>query len=267
MISPGLAKRPELDVERPGGAVLMRDVPDLLGDRRGLDEEIVRGVWKHPPRPLEVDDRVDHHGGDVYALGPDLAGDRFREDPLRRFGRCKAREGSLPANRRGVAGGDDGTLSRRDHRRSEPSGKMQQRHRIDLEVSVEDLGIDLEEIPERATHGVVDQDCGRAEVGANRPEGPLERSLFGDVARIRARALDLPLERREPVAVPREHRDGVPAAREAPDDRRPRTGADPGDDHDWVRHAPSCSELLFGARETLVAASATGYAMDYGRHE
>src|SRR5262245_62959254 len=42
--SPGLAKRPELDVERPGGAVLMRDVPDFLGDRRGFDEEVVGGV-------------------------------------------------------------------------------------------------------------------------------------------------------------------------------------------------------------------------------
>src|SRR5206468_7704981 len=104
MISPGLAKWPELDVERPGRAVLMRDVPDFLGDRRGLDEELVRGVREHLPRPLEVDDRVDHHVCDVYALGPDLAGDRFREDPLCRFGRREAREAGLPADRRGVAG-------------------------------------------------------------------------------------------------------------------------------------------------------------------
>src|SRR5439155_3910435 len=48
----------------------MRDVPDFLGDRRGLDEELVRGVRKHLPRPLEVDDRVDHHVGNVHALGP-----------------------------------------------------------------------------------------------------------------------------------------------------------------------------------------------------
>src|SRR6266566_2986845 len=77
-----------------------------------------------------------------------------------------------------------------------------------------------------------------AEVGANRPERPVELSDVGDVARIRARALDLPLERGEPVAVPREHRDGVPAAREAPDDGCPRARSYPGDHRDWVRHAP-----------------------------
>src|SRR5207249_228516 len=84
---------------------------------------------EHLPRPLEVDDRVDHHVCDVYALGPDLAGDRFREDPLCRFGRREAREAGLPADRRGVAGGDDGALSRRDHRRSEPSGQMPPREK------------------------------------------------------------------------------------------------------------------------------------------
>src|SRR5262249_12749382 len=90
--SPGLAKWPELDVERPGGAILMRDVEDFLGDRRGLDEEVVRGVRKSLARPFEVDHGVDRHVGHVHPPGSDLAGDRFGEDALRRLGWRKARE-------------------------------------------------------------------------------------------------------------------------------------------------------------------------------
>ena len=221
----------------------MCDVPHFLGDRRGLDEELVRRVREHPARPLEVDDGVDHHVRDVHALRPDLAGDRFREDPLRGLGRRKAREGGLAAHRRGVAGGDDGALARVDHGRSEASREMQQRHRVHLEVSVQDLGIDVQEVSERAAHGVVDEDPGHAEIGADGPERPVELRLVGDVARVAARTLDLPLERGEPLAGPREHRDRIAAAREATRDGGPRAGSHPGDDGDRVRHGgASCSQ-------------------------
>src|SRR5438034_1293006 len=117
----------------------MRDVPDFLGDRRGLDEELVRGVRKHLPRPLE---------------------------------------------------------------------------------------------------------------GAYRVEGLLEPSFIGDVAGIGARALDLPLERNEPVAASREHRDGASSAREAPGDGCARPGSYPGDHHDWVRHAHLSDPLSLHWRPT-----------------
>jgi len=78
---------------------------------------------------------------------------------------------------------------------------------------------------------------GRTEVDAYRVEGLLERGLIGAVAGIGACAVDLSLKRDEPVAASHEHRDGVPATREASRDGCARPGSYPGDHHDWVRHA------------------------------
>jgi hypothetical protein len=58
-------------------AVLMHEVPDLLGDRRRFDEELIRRVGPPLARPGEVDHRIDQHIGDMDALGPDLARDRL----------------------------------------------------------------------------------------------------------------------------------------------------------------------------------------------
>jgi len=45
---------------------------------------------------------------------------------------------------------------------------MQQCHRIDLEILIQDLGIDLHEVAESAADRVVDQHLRRAEFGAGR---------------------------------------------------------------------------------------------------
>src|SRR5689334_23128534 len=70
---PGLAVRAQLDVERPGAALLVCHVPDLFGDRSGLDEEIVRLVLVALARPGDVDHRIDYQVGDVHALGSQVA--------------------------------------------------------------------------------------------------------------------------------------------------------------------------------------------------
>src|SRR5271166_2337755 len=86
-ISPGLAEWSYFDVERPGAPILMRDVPDFLGDCGWSDKELAGSVGKALSRPFQVDDRVDKHIGNVHALGSQLTGDRFREYSLRGLGR------------------------------------------------------------------------------------------------------------------------------------------------------------------------------------
>jgi len=96
ILSPGLAKWPDFDIERPGGSILMRDVPDFVGDCRRRDEKFVRRVGETLARPLEIDNRVDEHIGHVHALRSDFARDRFRENPLRGFGRRESGKLALP---------------------------------------------------------------------------------------------------------------------------------------------------------------------------
>ena len=115
---PDLAIRADFNVEGPGGAVLMDDVEDLVGDRGRLGEELVglvggqqgAGAWL-------VDQRVDGDVGDMHALLSQVAGERLAEDALRRLGRRENRRVFLAPVSRGVAGGDDGAPPRRDHRR------------------------------------------------------------------------------------------------------------------------------------------------------
>src|SRR4029453_4286068 len=76
--SPRLRERPDLDVERPRGPLLLGDVPHLLGDRGGLDEERVsRRLRSHRSRPFEVDDGGNYDIRDVHAFRPDPASDRL----------------------------------------------------------------------------------------------------------------------------------------------------------------------------------------------
>src|SRR4030095_6253405 len=111
--SPNLGERAHLDVERPCRAFLVGDVPGFLGDCGWLDEERVsRRLGSHRPGPFQIDDGIDHDVGDVHALRSDLAGDRFREYPLCRLGRRKAREPRLAAKRRRGPGDDERAFSR-----------------------------------------------------------------------------------------------------------------------------------------------------------
>jgi len=81
---------------------------------------------------------------------------------LRGLGRRESSEVGFAAKCRGVATRDDRSFSRRYHCRSQSSREIQQRHRIDLEVPIEHVRINLHEIAKRAAHSIVDQDLRRA---------------------------------------------------------------------------------------------------------
>src|SRR5215471_14568890 len=83
--SPGLAKRSEFHVEGPGAPILVGDVPDFLGNSGGGDEEVVRRVRPPLARPLQVDDRVDHHIGDVYPFWAEFGAYCFESSVELRF--------------------------------------------------------------------------------------------------------------------------------------------------------------------------------------
>jgi hypothetical protein len=164
----------------------------------------------------------------VYTFWSKLAGDRFRENPLRRLGRRKTRKVGFAAECRGVAGGNNGAFSCRDHSRRQPSGQIEQRHRIDLKVSVQHLGIDFQKVPERTTHRIMDQHFRCTELGAYRRKGGVELRFIGDIAWIGTRARDLSLQHDEPLLITSEHRNRIAAARKAAHDRRARSWTYPG---------------------------------------
>src|SRR5262249_40169527 len=97
--SPLLADRPQGDLERPRRALLVRDVPDGVGDRRRTREELLRPGGEGLARPRHVDHRVDDHVGDVDALRSEAPRHRLREDALRRLRRREGREGRRPSPR------------------------------------------------------------------------------------------------------------------------------------------------------------------------
>src|SRR3546814_8644763 len=107
---------PDLCKERPGVARLVREVEDVVGDRRRRNEEVVGLVGQAFALPGQVDYRIDNEIGDMHALGPKIARQRFRQDALRGLGRREARETRLAAQGGGVAGDEDRTSTRLSYR-------------------------------------------------------------------------------------------------------------------------------------------------------
>src|SRR4029077_15921927 len=95
----------------------------------------------------------------VDTLRTQIARDRLGENPLRRLGRRETGETWLTPQCRGIAGGNYRAFAGADHRRSKPPREVQQPHRVDLKIAVENLRIDLQERAERATDRVVDDDA------------------------------------------------------------------------------------------------------------
>src|SRR5439155_1235849 len=81
--------------------------------------------------------RIDDKVSNVHALRTELTRHRFRQDALRRLGRGKAGKGGLAPQCRRVAGGDDGTVTRLDHGGSKSAREIEQPHRVDLKVAVQ----------------------------------------------------------------------------------------------------------------------------------
>src|SRR5665213_2729511 len=225
----------DLGEERPGVPRLVREMMDFGCDRSGRDEEIVRRVGHALALPRHVDHRVDDEIGNVDALWPQVARERFRKDALRGFRRRKAGEGGAPTLRRGVPGHDQRAFPGCDHCGRRQPRQVEQRHRVALEVALENSGLDLRERAERATHGVVDDDFGLAEP-RNRS---LQRNGIGNVARHGDRIRYLLLQGGEPIRISGQHGHAIAAFSEAARDSGARARADTSDNGERLHAARS----------------------------
>src|SRR3546814_20106331 len=79
----------------------------LVGDVRGLDEEIIGLAGEALARPGNVDYRVDDEIGDMDAERPEFARDGFGEDALRRLGRREPGKSRAAEFGRRIAGAGD----------------------------------------------------------------------------------------------------------------------------------------------------------------
>ena len=237
-----------------GAAVLLKDMPDLVRDGGGFDEEAVGGVRVTFARPGDVDDGVDHDIGDVDALGASVARDRLGEDALRRLGGREAGELGASALGGGVAGRDDRaralstipapTVARGKAGPSCWSGS-----------SVGVPRIDAVEGAEGAAHGVVHQDRRRAHVASQGGKRGVDLRFIRDVAGVSPGMLDIPLQRRQALAIAGEHGDGVTAGGKPAHNRAARTWTDACDDSNGTIHVCIPSNGLFPilhSKKTLI---------------
>jgi hypothetical protein len=201
-------------------------VPHLIGDVRGLNEEVVGCIGATSARPFEIDHRIDQDISDVDPFGAHFPRDRLGEDPLRRLGWSEAREITLASQSGSIARGDDGALARLDHERRHTSRKMQKRHDIDLEIALDDGRINFQEISERSADGVVKHDMGQAKFRKDLVKCFIEtgsiRYIDGKCLCARNFRLDL----RQPFLISRYHGDVVTALDETSNDRGSGPGAD-----------------------------------------
>jgi Periplasmic binding protein len=233
---PALAKGPQFDIERPRAAMLVCHMPNLVRDRRGLNEKVVWPLRPALPRPLQVDHGVDDNIGDVHAFRTQIARHCLGKYPLRRLGRGETGETRLAPQCRGIPSGNDRALARGDHRRSKSPREVQQAHRIDLKIAVENLRIDLAECAECAADGVVDDDVGIAEIALYRRRHRFDLRRIGHVAAISLRAWQLFFQSGKTLLVPGEKGYAITAFGEPPGERRTRAGSDAGYQANWCSH-------------------------------
>ena len=170
----------------------------------------------------------------MHTLRSESAGHRLGEDPLGRLRWRKACEVRLPTVSRRVARTQNHAAPGFDHRRSDQPAQMEQRHRVHLEVTLQHIGVDRQEVAERAADCVVDDDGRIAHLVPDPIHRGGELSFVGDVTRERDGALQFARERLEPLRIAREQRDAV-ALGEAPRQRRSSARTDTGDQAHFLR--------------------------------
>ena len=97
-ISPFFRERAKLGKERPCRAILVVEVPQLVGDRGWFDEKLVRRVAQAFAHSRHIDHGVDQDIGDMDTARSEVARDRFRQNALGGLGRSKAGKVRLAAN-------------------------------------------------------------------------------------------------------------------------------------------------------------------------
>ena len=100
-------------------------------------------------------------------------------------------------------------------------------------------------VPQRSAHGVVHQDRRRAHVAPQGGKRGVDLSFVRDVAGVGLGVLDIPLQRRQALAIAGEHGDRVTAGGEPAHDRAARTWADACDDGNGTIHVRILSNSLF----------------------
>ena len=113
---------------------------------------------------------------------------------------------------------------------------MEQRDRVDREVLLQQLGLDLLEVAEGAAHGVVDQDARGSELSCDARERFGDLCLVCDVARIGAGARQLRCELLQTALRAGEQGHLIAAGGKAARERAARAGADARDDADSLGH-------------------------------
>ena len=139
---PVFAERSNQDVERPSRSGLVCYVVTLVRDIAGVAEEIVGLVRETLAGPGYIYDRIDRDERNVYTFRAQMARHRLTENALCGLGRSKTRKVFYAPIGGGITGTEYRAMPLFDHLRRCGLRKMQERHRVDLKVSVEHVGID-----------------------------------------------------------------------------------------------------------------------------
>ncbi|MCT1015632.1 hypothetical protein N0664_05045 [Pseudomonas aeruginosa] len=194
-------------------------MPNFIGYIGRLNEEIVRSLGAGSTSPGNIDHGINEHVSHMYPLRPKLSCDRLSENTLSCFGRGKPREVAFASKRRGIPCGDDRTGACLDHRGGDVPCQVKKRHDINLEVSIQDGGINLYEVPKGATNGVVNNDIWWAKVTSDQIQRLAEACRISDINWLRLGVGNAGLDGLEPIRVSRNHGDVVATFGESANNR------------------------------------------------
>src|SRR5208282_1646433 len=110
-----LLERPDIEMVAPHAPILMREVPEGVGDCRRLEQVFVLCIGEEFPEQRHVDAAIYIHVRDVDSLWMKIARHHLAETSHRKLGRSERRRVWPRPDARGRAGDQNGAAAPRKH--------------------------------------------------------------------------------------------------------------------------------------------------------
>src|ERR1700730_17123025 len=151
----------------PRAAILMREVPEGVGDRRRFQEIFVLCIAKQFSEQRHVDAAIDIDVCDVDSLGMKIARHHLRKPRNRKLGRREGRGGRPRPHTRCCAGNQNRTAPALEHLRDYLSRPQKCPEGVEAPGLLEYLGRRLHQPADRAPPTIEDQNLDWAELAVN----------------------------------------------------------------------------------------------------
>src|SRR5215471_2056217 len=177
-----LRKGPHIQFVAPHATVLMSQVPERVGDRRGLEQVLVLRVRPELPQQRHIDTAVDIHIRHMDSLRMKIARHHLLEPAHGEFRGREARRSRPRADARGCARNQNRSAAPREHTRHHLPRPQECTESVQPPGFLEHLWCGFHQPAHRPPSAVVDEDLDRSKLVVDELIGCGDLRFHGSIA-------------------------------------------------------------------------------------